>query len=128
MVRLIALAVALALVFVLHLTGVITSHGLSHPFWHVQATMVGAGIGVAFTVGLCWLGGRSPGGARVLRWLCVLGLPLCLGVTWYAARYFINPAEYEPVAGQVWYLGYHATVALFVAVIGAYLPRLMPKA
>ncbi|WP_299847244.1 hypothetical protein [uncultured Roseovarius sp.] len=128
MIRIIALAVALGLVLILHLSGVIKSQGLSHPFWHVQATMIGAGIGVALTVGLCWLGGRAPGVARALRWLCMLGLPVALAVTWYAAQYFINSADYEPFAGKVWYLGYHATVALFVTLIGTYLPRFMSRA
>ncbi|MFD1160673.1 hypothetical protein [Roseovarius aestuarii] len=127
MIRIIALAVALGLVLILHLTGVIKANDLSHPFWHVQATMIGAGLGVALTVGLCWLGGRAPGLAKLLRRLCILGLLVALGVTLYAARYFINSADYEPVAGRIWYLGYHATVALFVMLIGTYLPRLINR-
>lgn len=127
MIRIIALAVALGLVFILHLSGVIKSQNLSHPFWHVQATMIGAGIGVVLTVGLCWLGGVAPGAATILRRLAVLGLPVALAVTWYAARYFINSADYEPLAGKVWYLGYHLSVALFVAVLATYLARIFAR-
>lgn len=127
MIRIIALVVALGLVLVLHLSGVIKAQELSHPFWHVQATMIGAGIGVALTVGLCWLGGLTPGLARALRWLCILGLPVVLILTWWAAQTFINAEEYDPVAGKIWYLGYHGLVALFVVVVGTYLPRLMTR-
>lgn len=127
MIRIIALAVALGLVFILHLSGVIKSQNLSHPFWHVQATMIGAGIGVVLTVGLCWLGGVAPGAATFLRRLAVLGLPVALAVTWYAARYFINSADYEPLAGKVWYLGYHLSVALFIAVLATYLARIFAR-
>lgn len=127
MIRIIALVAALGLVFILHLSGVIKSQNLSHPFWHVQATMTGAGIGVVLTVGLCWLGGRAPGTAKLLRRLAVIGLPVALAVTWYAARYFINSADYEPVAGQFWYFGYHLSVALFVTVAATYLARVIGR-
>ena len=127
MIRIIALVVALGLVFVLHLSGVIKSQNLSHPFWHVQATMIGAGIGVLLTVGLCWLGGVMPGLARGLRWLCIVGLPVSLAVTLWAANAFINAEDYDPVAGKLWFLGYHAVVTFFVAVISTYLPRILNR-
>ena len=127
MIRIIALAAALGLVFVLHLSGVIKAQNLSHPFWHVKATMIGAGVGVVLTVGLCWLGSAAPGAAKLLRRLAVIGLPVALGVTWYAARYFINSDDYEPVAGKFWYFGYHVSVALFVAVVATYLARVIAR-
>ena len=123
MIRIVALAVALGLVLVLHLSGVIKSQNLSHPYWHIQATMIGAAIGVALTVGLCWLGGAAPRLARVLRWVAILDLPVALGVTWWAAQTFINAADYDPIAGKIWHLGYHAFVALLVTVVATYLPR-----
>ena len=68
-----------------------------------------------------------PGLSRVLKLLMWIGFPVALITTLYAARTFINSADYEPLAGKIWFFGYHATVAFFVALVATVLPRLMKR-
>lgn len=122
--RWVGLTVAVGLMALLHVAGTMQALNLSHPFWHAKATLIGTGAGLVLTVGLCWLGGVAPGPARMLEVLSLIALPVALAVTWYAARIFINSADYEPFAGKVWFLGYHALVALLVVAVAHFFPRL----
>ncbi len=89
--------------------------------------MTGAAIGLALTVAICWIGAHAPGPTRAVKLLMFIAFPVALIVTLYAARTFINSADYEPLAGKIWFFGYQATVALFVALVATILPKLMKR-
>ena len=112
-----SLVAALFLLVVLHATGLVAVSNLSHPFWHVKATLVGGTIGVAMTIFLFWLTDRRPGIARDLIIVMAVAFPVGLFITWYSARIFIESADFEWLAGQVWHKGYQTLVALFVPLV-----------
>ena len=55
-----SVAAAFILLAVLRATGLVVSTNISHPFWHVKATLVGNTIVVAITIFLFWLSDRRP--------------------------------------------------------------------
>lgn len=114
---LIACASGVAVLAVLVVSGVMASADLSHPFWQTKASVTGALIGAALGAGLIWITNASGRASRYIAAVLGLCLAVALGVTWRAARIFIDSAAFEPVAGQVWFFGYHALCALIVAVV-----------
>lgn len=116
MTKIISIGLAIAIVAIFHATDVILAAELSHPFWHNRATLVGAGFGVLLAIALLWLQNR------IVTGLTVIGFLVSILTVWRAAAVFINSADYEPLAGRIWFFGYHATIALFVALaaVGIY--------
>ena len=107
-------AVVLAL---LVLSGAMAAADLAHPFWQTQATLAGGGAGVVISLLPAWAAQRR---GRLPRWLPIAGLTglaAALVVTWRAARVFIDSADYQPLAGKIWFFGYHALAALIVITI-----------
>ena len=94
--------------------GAMTGADLAHPFWQARASVTGGAIGAVLAIGLVWLAARRPGSLRIVSAGALLALPASLAVTWRAARTFIDSADFEPLAGRVWFLGYHAVAALVV--------------
>ncbi len=99
------------------LSGAIAAADLSHPFWQIRASLTGGLIGALFGGGLIWITGTSDHHARTFAIALGLALLATLYVTWSAARMFIDSANYEPAAGQMWFIGYHIVCALIVAVV-----------
>ena len=127
MTNLIALLAGLVVLAALHVTGSIQTWDLSHPFWHLRATLTGAGAAVILTLGLFWTGARWPRIATGLTAGLVIALPVAAYVTWRAARTFIDSADFEPAAGQVWFMGYHVTAALIVICTALVTARLLQR-
>lgn len=121
MTRPLAICLALALLALAQMTGLIRALDLAHPFWALKATLIGAGIGGLLAAGLFWLDRRA------LSAIAAIGFLVALITTWRAARIFIDSADYEPLAGKVWFLGYHVTAALFVAVAALGLARVLGR-
>jgi len=97
--------------------GAMAAADLAHPFWQTQATLNGGGAGVILAAALLWLSRGRPGAGRAMAAGAGLSLAAALWVTWRAARIFISSAEFEPMAGRVWFLGYHAVAALVVLTV-----------
>ncbi len=121
-----AIVGALALIVVLNQVGLIARFNLSHPFWHVDATVLGASIGLGLAIVLFLLRSRSRVNAWRLGFVFAIVLLAAIFATWRAGNVFINSDNFEPLAGQVWFFGYHAMVALFVPVAAYFLRHLLP--
>ena len=119
-----ALAGGVAVLAALVSGGTMEAAELAHPFWQTRATLAGGGAGVLLAAGALWLDRRRPGAGRAMIAGAILALMGALWVTWRAARAFITAAEFEPVAGQVWFLGYHAVAALVVLSVALAVARL----
>jgi hypothetical protein len=106
-----------ALLAVLWLSGAMSAADLAHPYWQTRGTLTGGAAGMVAALALLAV---ARGRARRLRVLLVTGLAalgVALVVTWRAARTFIESADFEPLAGKVWFLGYHALAALIVVAV-----------
>jgi len=119
-----SIAITVLIVGLIYWTGVMSKLNLSHPFWETKATLVGAAIGLVLAFGIVALRGRA---GCFVNGVLFAALLLSFAVTWRAARFFINSPDYEPLAGQIWFFGYHAFVATLVAVLATMLPRFFPK-
>jgi len=120
--ELFSLIVAIALLTLFQVTGLIATLSLSHPWWNTDATLTGGSIGIASAVILFWLEKSKPTASKRLALLASILFLICLAATWYFAQKFINAANFEPLAGQMWHKGYITTIALFVP-MAAYLIR-----
>jgi len=109
--------VGLAVLAVLALSGAMTATDLAHPFWLMSASQASGAGGVVLAAGLLWLQGSRAGLAKVLGWAALVLLPLSALVTWRAARVFIDSADFQPLAGKLWFLGYHALAGLIVLTV-----------
>ncbi|MFK7938322.1 MAG: hypothetical protein AB8B82_03015 [Roseovarius sp.] len=114
MTLLIACSVGVAVLAALVLSGGMAALDLAHPFWQTKASITGALVGCVLSAGLIWITEAQRRYARTVA----MGVGVLLAgvgfVTWRAARTFIDSAEYEPTAGQIWFFGYHALTALVV--------------
>ncbi len=127
MTQVIALLAGLVGLAALHVTGLIQAWDLSHPFWHLRATLTGAAGAVVVGLAVFWITGRWPRLGTGLTILLVVALPVAAYVTWRAARVFIDSADFEPAAGQVWFMGYHATAALIVLTVAVLVYRAVKR-
>jgi len=107
-------AVVLALLWS---SGAMATADLAHPFWQTRATMAGGFAGAAIALGLAWFAGRRERVSRGLPAAGAVALAAALLVTWRAARIFIDSADFQPLAGKVWFLGYHVLAALVVITV-----------
>ena len=112
-----SIVAALFLLSLMHVTGLIANSNLSHPFWHVEATLVGGAIGVAMIIFLFWLMDRRPGIAQGMIIVMAAAFPICLFSTWYSAQAFIESADFEWLPGLIWHKGYQTLVALFIPLV-----------
>lgn len=107
----------LAMLALLVIVGLFSATELAHPFWQTRAALTGGLAGAVLAFTLTWLSETRPGLARTLGAALGLALSVAIFVTWRAARTFIDSADYEPMAGQVWFLGFHVMAALIVALV-----------
>ena len=99
------------------LSGAMAAADLAHPFWQGRATLAGGGAGMVIAALAAWPAGRRGRLLRGLRVTALIALVVALLVTWRAARVFIDSADYQPLAGTVWFFGYHALAALIVIAV-----------
>ena len=124
---LIACLSGIAVLAVLVLCGIISAADLAHPFWQQKASSVGGLCGLVLSGVVLWLTTSRPGLIRSVTISVALALMIALLVTWRAARKFIDSADFEPVASQIWFLGYHALAALIVAFTSLLVIRLFQR-
>jgi hypothetical protein len=111
-----SLAIATALLVLFQLSGLLALFELSHPWWESRANLAGGVIGFSIATVLFWLEMSWMQLTSRLFVVLMMLFPLCLVVTAYFAQKFINAADFEPLAGQIWHKGYITTIALFVPV------------
>ena len=97
-----------------------------HPFWNIKATLIGGAIGLAILVIIYLLEIRYPAASRLLFTLVGILLVISIAITWNYASIFVNSADFEALAGKVWFFGYIVTMAMLVPVAGLTIGRLMP--
>ncbi len=124
--NLISLAGALLLLAILQMFGLFSKYSLSHPFWEMKATITGAGIGVVISLILLYASARWRSIFPMLTTLVSVLLVICIAVTWYFARVFINSEVFEPLAGKIWFFGFHGLVALFVPLVTVAIRKFLP--
>ena len=112
-----ACATGVAVLTVLVLTGAMAAMDLSHPFWQTRASLIGGGVGLLVAAALLWIMRFRHGLLRHMVSGAALALSVVVYFTWRSARIFIDSADYEAAAGQMWFLGYHMTCALLVAFV-----------
>lgn len=105
----------IAVLALLVISGGMAASDLAHPFWVQKASVIGAVAGGTLSAALLWLVARKPGMKSAVTSGVALALIAIVLMTWRAARKFIDSADFEPVAGKLWYLGYHMLAALIVA-------------
>ena len=106
-----------AVLAALVLSGAFAAIEFSHPFWQMRASLTGGAVGAILAAGLLWLIRRKPSLSRVMGSAVGVALGVAGFVTWRAARKFIDSDDFEPLAGQIWFLGYHISAALIVAFV-----------
>ncbi|MCJ8324243.1 MAG: hypothetical protein HRU29_14190 [Rhizobiales bacterium] len=87
---------------------------LAHAWWHTNATLIAASIGLVIGLLLIWLKPLKPEMAKWLERGLVLTFVIATYITYAAGREFIDSAVFEARAGQVWHIGYYVTVATFI--------------
>ncbi len=115
-----------AVLAVLVLTGLLATVDLTHPFWQTRASLTGGMVGVMLGGGLLWITGSKPALARTMAWSMSMALAAVLFITWRAAQTFINSADFEAAAGELWFLGYHLVAATLVALVALVVAQKLP--
>lgn len=122
----ISLAGSLLILAILSSTGTFAKYSLSHPFWETKATLIGGAIGIAITLLLFWVINRWQSVSSMLSILVGLLFAASIFTTWYYARIFIDSAVFEPLAGKIWFFGFHVLAALFVPLIALTIRKFIP--
>jgi len=102
---------ALAIVAGLHFSGLLDKTILTHPFWRENVTLYGSLIGAVLASLMFWIGWHKPRLGRAIGVLSGGILLISLGVTLYAAKVFIDSADFEALAANVWHKGAYTVFA-----------------
>jgi len=118
------IAISLAVVAALHVSGVLNGTHLTHPVWRQNATLYGSLGGAVLAFAMCWACAAKPRLGRWLRWLVMLGFLVAVAVSLLNARAFILAEDFDPVAVNLWHKRSYAVFALFVPAFVALLAKL----
>jgi hypothetical protein len=118
------IAFSLAVVAGLHFSGALSGFNLTHPVWRDNATLFGSLGGAVLSALLFWACAAKPRLGRWLEGLVLLAFFGALAVTLLSARSFINAAEFDPVAINLWHKGSYAVFATFVPSVAMRLAKL----
>ena len=110
----ISILVATIVLALLYYFEVAVKLSLAHAWWHTNATLVAASMGLVVGLLLIWLKPLKPEMAKWLERGLVVTFVIATYITYTAGREFIDSAVFEVRAGQVWHIGYHVTVATFI--------------
>ncbi len=122
LVSIIAAAVILA---VLAFSGVLQNNAFTHPAWHNNGVMFGSLIGAVVAAVIFWLESRNPVSGRNLKLLAGLVFVVCLIAVKTYSGIFINSANYEPMAADMWHKTSYGVIATFVIVSSFVVRKLM---
>jgi len=118
------IALSLAAVAALHFSGALGGFNLTHPVWRDNATLYGSLAGALLSALLFWACAAKPRLGRWLERLVMLGFVAALSVTLLNAQAFINAAEFDPMAINLWHKGSYAVFITFVPALAALLAKL----
>ncbi len=94
-----------------------------HPIWNIRATMIGGAIGLAVILLLILLERKLPAATKSGGMIAGILFVVAMAVTWYYAGIFVNSANFEAFAGQIWFFGYIAAMAMLVPVVALVIRR-----
>lgn len=114
---------ALAIIAGLHIAGLLAMINLVHPFWAQNATLYGSLIGALLSALVFWIGWHKPRLGRSLAVLAGVVFVVALGVTLYAAKAFIEAADFERMAANIWHKGAYTVFASAVICLSALLAK-----
>jgi len=118
------IALSLAVVAGLDFSGVLAGFNLTHPVWRDNATLYGSLGGALLSAMLFWACAAKPRLGRLLERLVMLGFVAAVAVTLLNARAFINAAEFDPMAINLWHKGSYGVFITFVPALAALLAKL----
>ena len=102
---------ALAVVAALHYAGLLDKTNLTHPFWRRNATLFGSLTGAFLAGGMFWVGWHKPRLGRAIGVVFGGIFLIALPITLYAAKVFIDSADFERLAGNIWHKGAYTVFA-----------------
>ncbi len=119
-----SIILSLSVVAVFHFSGVLESFNLTHPIWRSNATLYGSLAGAGLSALIFWACAAKPRLGRWLERLVMLGFVGVLVATLLSAKTFIDAAEYNRIAVQLWHKGSYIVFITFVAGLAALLAKL----
>ncbi|HIP23595.1 MAG TPA: hypothetical protein EYG79_08405 [Rhodobacteraceae bacterium] len=122
--RILFIFASLAAVAALHFSGLLTRVNLTHPVWRENATLYGSLAGAGLSALVFWACAAKPRLGRWLERLVMLGFIIALPVTLISAKIFIDAAEYNALAVQLWHKGSYTVFITFVPSLAALLAKL----
>ncbi len=122
--RILFIFASLAAVAGLHYSGLLARVNLTHPIWRENAALYGGLAGAALSALVFWSSAAKPRLGRWLERLVMLGFIAALAVSLISAKIFIEAAEYNALAVQLWHKGSYAVFISFVPSLAALLAKL----
>ena len=121
----ISIIVAAALLAVLAFSGALQNYSFTHPAWHNNGVIFGTLIGAVVAAVIYWLESRKPVSGRNLKLLAGLVFIVCLVAVKTYSGIFINSANYEPLAADMWHKTSYGVIATFVTVSSFVIRKLL---
>lgn len=118
---------SLVMLSLLNIAGVIAALDLTHPFWHKNAILYGAIAGAVIAGFALWLAKKKPAMSTFIITIIAIIFVGGFIITRYFAGVFINSADFEPMAIQIWHIGSYTTIISFVPLVALILKQLLTK-
>ena len=116
---------ALAILAALYFSGTISSYNITHPFWHNNATLYGGIAGAVLAWVLFVIAANKPKLSGLLMSLVNIVFVISLIVTLYFANRFVNAADYDAFAVQIWHKSSWATIISFIPQVAHLLRKMI---
>jgi len=122
--RIFFICASLATVAALHFSGVLSNINLTHPIWRGNATLFGSLGGALLSALIFWACAAKPRLGRWFERFLMLGFIIALPTALISAKVFIDAAEYNRLAVNLWHKSSYAVFITFVPSMAALLAKL----
>lgn len=116
-----ALVILVALIYF----GVIADYNITHPVWHSNATLYGGISGAVIAFLLFMIASKKPNLSGVIMSLVNIIFAISLAATLYYAHQFVNAADYNAFAAQMWHKSSYATIISFIPQVAHLMRRMV---
>lgn len=118
---------ALGVLTVLYALGMLRSYNIAHPFWLKNAAFYGGIGGVGFAYALFIVRAVKPTAGRILTMITGLFFVASLSATRHYAQIFIDAANFDKTAADIWHWGSYLTIGTFVIVVAHGINAMLSK-